>query len=64
MIALEEALAVDEPGAGAQLAKTPAPPLPKAADAPAPPPPADTTATPKKKKKKKKKPPPPSDDSG
>ena len=60
MIALEEALAVDEPGAGAQLAMTPAPPLPKATEPPPPPP----DATPPKKKKKKKKPPPSDDNSG
>ncbi|HEY1558030.1 MAG TPA: nuclear transport factor 2 family protein, partial [Kofleriaceae bacterium] len=64
MIALEEALAVDAPGAGTLLVKTPAPALPKAAEPPPPPPDQPPPPPPPKKHKhKKKKPkPPPSDD--
>lgn len=63
MIALQEALAVDEPSAGAQYKTVVAPALPKQPEAaPAPAPAADEAKPVKKKKKKKKKKPVPSDD--
>jgi len=57
MIALQESLAVDEPGQGAQFKTVIAPPLPKQPEAAAAPAPTDDKAAKKKKKKKKKKPP-------
>ncbi|MEO6776664.1 MAG: nuclear transport factor 2 family protein [Kofleriaceae bacterium] len=67
MIALQESLAVDEPGQGAQFKAVVAPPLPKQPEA-APAPAADDAGTAahkktKKKKKNKKRPPPTGDDS-
>ncbi len=53
LIALQESLAVDEPGVGANFKKI-TPPAVKAEDAP-PPPPPPAKDEPKKKKKKKKK---------
>jgi ketosteroid isomerase-like protein len=55
MIALQESLAVDEPGTGAAFKKVVAPALPKE-EPPPPPPKKDEPPPPKKKKKKKKKP--------
>jgi hypothetical protein len=54
MISLQESLALDAPGAGASLKKTPAPPLPKSEE-PAKKPDADATKTKTKAKKKKSK---------
>lgn len=55
LIALQESLAVDEPGQGAPYKKIVAPALPKPPEA-APPPPDEAKPVHKKKKKKKKKP--------
>ncbi|CAN5539581.1 hypothetical protein BH11MYX1_BH11MYX1_51090 [soil metagenome] len=63
MIALQESLALDEPGVGAQYKTVVAPAVPKAPDA-SPPPSANGDAKPvkkHKKKPKKKKPSPPDD---
>jgi ketosteroid isomerase-like protein len=54
LIALQESLAFDAPGSGAALAKTPAPPLPKADEPAKPQPTAKEPASAKKTKKKKK----------
>jgi ketosteroid isomerase-like protein len=53
MIALQESLAVDQPGTGAAFKKVVAPALPK--EEPPPPPPKKDEPPAKKKKKKKKK---------
>jgi ketosteroid isomerase-like protein len=63
MIALQESLAVDAPGGGAQFKTVVAPALPKPPEAAPAPPAADDAKPVKKKKKKKKKKPPPDDDS-
>jgi len=63
MIALQESLAVDEPGQGAKFKTVVAPPLPKPPEAAPAPAPADEAKPVKKKKKKKKKKPPTDDES-
>ncbi|MEP6865524.1 MAG: nuclear transport factor 2 family protein [Deltaproteobacteria bacterium] len=63
MIALQESLAVDEPGQGAKFKTVVAPPLPKPPEA-APAPAADDKPVHKNKKKKKKKKPATDDDNG